>query len=303
MEEKNIINNNDYKQIFTVTDGKICLIDDNTSCISEQFMQLYKEASNSMEGKTAENFCYHGLNRYGDIVPVIESRVILECGEYINANHVQYDDRKFIFAQAPVNKSAKVCGFPYFFDMLLENDVSVIVMLKNVNDIKLGKIDNYWSMFKSESIDSKKHIDKRVFEFKKENMDNKKTIVHFDFKIWEDTKALKIDDFDSLLLLHEQMISNLGEKSVPLIHCSAGVGRTGTFATISICINKIDNLLRGAETCEFSKFVQVINIPEIVLSLKKQRNKHTVQKVTQYESIFNFVVWYLITRYPNVTFF
>lgn len=104
-------------------------------------------------------------------------------------------------------------------------------------------------------------------------------VYHFHFVAWRDFLA---PDQPSWLL---RFIKRVNEHYSPdrgpiLVHCSAGVGRTGTFLAIDMLINQIDN---GA---------QEINVFDCVSKLRHQRN-FLVQSLRQYIFVYRAIMEYV----------
>jgi len=68
-----------------------------------------------------------------------------------------------------------------------------------------------------------------------------------------------------------------------LVHCSAGIGRTGAFITIAIGINLLHK--KRNELNNENIYQNIVNIEEIVYNLRLQRNRGMVQNVSQYQYI------------------
>jgi protein tyrosine phosphatase len=60
---------------------------------------------------------------------------------------------------------------------------------------------------------------------------------HYQLTDWPDGDIPCKKGKHSLNFLIDTFINSIAEESVPVVHCSAGVGRTGTF--IALCIIRI----------------------------------------------------------------
>ena len=173
-------------------------------------------------------------NRYSNVLPADKTRVKLSdlSSDYINANYIR--NGKYIATQGPLNYTQED-----FWKMIWQNNCSVIVMLCQLTDPKTGreKCHRYWPTRENKTIwlgnikiknlktrYIKDHFEIRTLEMKKNNKKTKK-ITHIWYKKWEDFEIPE-SDFDLLIALSKIYDHNNGPIT---IHCSAGIGRTGTF--------------------------------------------------------------------------
>ena len=123
----------------------------------------------------------------------------------------------------------------------------------------------------------------RKFSIKVEGEDEK-PIWHFLYPSWPDFGALKEEDLSSLLLLMSlSREKNTNSDNPRVIHCSAGVGRTGTFVALE---HLIGELQRDA-WLGWDKSDSVANDPvfNTVNELRMQR-RTMVQSAEQYMFIY-----------------
>ncbi|XP_042145123.1 tyrosine-protein phosphatase 69D [Ixodes scapularis] len=226
-------------------------------------------------------------NRYPDIKAFDQTRVKLTAidgipgSDYINANFVEgFGGKKmFICAQGPLDRTVTD-----FWRMIWEHRVSVIVMLTGIEENGKVKCAQYWSDDGTKEIEkqytvrvmtTKKYSDYIVRRFFVEHTEGgiaeEREMLQFHFTMWKDFLA---PEQPSWLLrfikrVNEHYVSDRGPL---LVHCSAGVGRTGTFVAI-------DSLLEELEKTE------EVDIFSCVSSLRKQRN-FLVQSLKQYIFIY-----------------
>ncbi|TRY78674.1 hypothetical protein TCAL_11593 [Tigriopus californicus] len=230
-------------------------------------------------------------NRYTDVLCYDHSRVQLQDGEsdYINANFVDgYEQpRAFISSQGPLPKT-----FPDFWRMVWEQHVLVIVMTTKTTERNRTKCGQYWPEDVGSSLKAK------PFEIHSEEIENCedfyvthltlknletgeiRPVCHFQFVSWPDygvpESALSMIIF--LERVREKQASMLSDLSNEwqghllgppiVVHCSAGIGRTGTFATLDIAIRKFED-------------IQKIDIRSTVEHIRAQR-AFSIQMPDQY---------------------
>ncbi|KAK3598811.1 hypothetical protein CHS0354_007413 [Potamilus streckersoni] len=187
-------------------------------------------------------------NRYTNILPYDHSRVKLlptedeEGSDYINANYIQgcNSKREYIATQGPLPATRDD-----FWRMVWEQNAEIIVMLTKCMEKGRVKCDKYWPDVNepvyygelivnvtSESILSDYII--RVIELKLNTGENQmaRKIYHFSFLNWPDMGCPK--DPAALLnfITSVRTYMKPNYQSPIIVHCSAGVGRTGTFIAI-----------------------------------------------------------------------
>ncbi|XP_041131973.1 receptor-type tyrosine-protein phosphatase eta-like isoform X2 [Polyodon spathula] len=192
-------------------------------------------------------------NRYNNVLPYDFSRVRLSIrngasDDYINANYMPgYDSKKqFIAAQGPLPGTVND-----FWRMIWEQNVHTLVMLTRCNEQGRVKCEEYWPssnpknygdvtvILTSEIPLSEWTI--REFKMKNRKTAESRTVRHFHFTAWPDhgvpgTTELLIN-FRHLVREHMDRYSR---NSPTVVHCSAGVGRTGTLIAIDRLICQIE---------------------------------------------------------------
>lgn len=213
------------------------------------------------------------LNRYNNIVAFDHSRVKVKKTEfngkndYINANWIdgQANKKVYIASQGPVPQS-----FPSFWQMIWEGDIRFVVMV--TNEVEGGKLKchRYWPLqeegavtFGSMSLSMsfmEVHATYVSRHFSLTNIKTKETrdIAQFAYTAWPDHGVPSTTK--ELLHFRKIIRSAVGEQKSPvLVHCSAGVGRTGTFIGMD----------RFVESVLMLKDVPILNIVE---DMRKSRN-------------------------------
>lgn len=201
---------------------------------------------------------------------------------YINASVIRFNnlEQTFIAAQAP-----KPNSFMNFWQMVLENEINVIVMITGLTEGNIKKADQYWPDEENRTINLEgniqlKYIDtsyQGTYYLRTIDVSTGQKVNQLQITKWMDLTAP--DDTRILLDLVNKVRELVGSKKGPpiLVHCSAGVGRTGTF----ICLYKL-------MSDYFSPKVEQLDPFKTVLEMRTQRMK-MVQKPSQYVYIFRCV--------------
>ncbi|XP_077308861.1 receptor-type tyrosine-protein phosphatase C isoform X3 [Lithobates pipiens] len=222
--------------------------------------------------KEARKPCNQTKNRYIDILPYDDNRVVLseihgEPGsDYINASYVNgfKEPRKYIAAQGPKEET-----MTDFWRMIWEQKSTIIVMVTRCEENNRNKCAQYWPSVDGETeeygdivvkiteqklfpdyITRKLHVTHRR---EKTGRD----ITHIQFTVWPDHGVP--DDPNLLLKLRRRVNALNNFFSGPIIvHCSAGVGRTGTYISIDAMLECLEAEGR-------------VNVYDYVVQLRRQR--------------------------------
>ncbi|KAH9494753.1 hypothetical protein Btru_017793, partial [Bulinus truncatus] len=217
-------------------------------------------------------------NRYKNICPYDHSRVHLKIntgkkeGDYINASYIRgyKEESKFIAAQGPNNLVIND-----FVRMLWEQNIKKVVMLTNLIEEGKVKCEKYWpdsgtvifGEIEVKLIQTQTFADYyiRKIELSKQ-AEESHIITHFHFTSWPDQN---VPYAPWALLDFQQKVFQTPSSSFIVVHCSAGVGRTGTF--IALC-----NVLRQAEETGQVDFFSTVT------TLREDRTL-MIQTADQYE--------------------
>jgi protein tyrosine phosphatase len=196
-------------------------------------------------------------------------------------------NRKFIAAQGPLRSTVKD-----FWLMILENNVEFIVVVANLEESGREKCYKYWPDLNctlelsadlkvlnlSEEIVNRGDLAIRKFRLKN------RTVTMLHFIGWPDHDVPSSEQIPALLKIND--IISLTTSPV-VVHCSAGVGRTGTFITINCCLNLLKNNDVGERDVVYEclaqirkyrmrlveTFAQYMFCYQVVLSQLKSSNK------------------------------
>uniref|UniRef100_A0A0N5CG60 Tyrosine-protein phosphatase domain-containing protein n=1 Tax=Strongyloides papillosus TaxID=174720 RepID=A0A0N5CG60_STREA len=190
-------------------------------------------------------------NRYRDILCLENGRVKLKDApnDYIHANYVKTprSDKAFICTQGPTDKS---CGD--FWKMCLQEEVEYIIMLCQFEENGIKKCAKYYpfevggsltfgsTVVTNEKLNECTDNDMRDINLKIQCDSINKTIRHLQYLGWPDKGVPDITDTLFNIL---DIVKNSTKPVV--VHCSAGIGRTGTFVLVQNMMERVYNPQNG----------------------------------------------------------
>ncbi|XP_053287913.1 tyrosine-protein phosphatase non-receptor type 6 isoform X3 [Pleuronectes platessa] len=270
----------------------------------EEFDALQKQQAkvkkSREEGQRPEN---KSKNRYKNILPFDDTRVVLKDADpsvvgsdYINGNYVKNnlwelgDQKVYIACQGCLASTVND-----FWQMVWQENTRVIVMTTREVEKGRNKCVPYWP-----DLQTTKEMGRYLvtFESEREATDYKVRVMeialvdkpkksrqvwHYQYLSWPDHGVP--DEPGGVLSFVTQVNSKQAEypNAGPIvIHCSAGIGRTGTILVIDMIIETIDTL--GLD-CD-------IDIPKYIQMVREQRSG-MVQTETQYKFIYLAVSEYI----------
>ena len=273
---------------------------ENLNALDNIIYQEYNIFEN-IENKKAGNpklfeLGYYELDRYSDIKPFKNNTIKISTSSgYINASPINIGKKQnlFISTQGPTAKTIED-----FWTMVFDYDCKVIVMLCKVIEGGRKKCEEYWKakMKKFEIIiqNEQNHGSYVVREIKLINLLNKeeRVVNQIHFIGWPDHGIPEYKDgkvFQAFSEMNKFVDKfNDGEKPI-IVHCSAGVGRTGTFVSMYLLEKEIEKQINDK-----SPIIR-INIFNLVRKIKEMRI-YMVQTNIQYKFVYLFVEYLLNTR-------
>jgi protein tyrosine phosphatase len=178
--------------------------------------------------------------------------------------------------------------------MCFTYDVKVIVMLCKLDENFKEKCANYWDTnlknFKIEKIDDTVNIshDIKIRKFRVTKLeqcswigDNAKFFFQIHFTCWTD-HSIPENSYNEIINII-RIVDKLKDDKPVVVHCSAGIGRTGTFISAYNLYHEILEQINNNNLNEL-KF----SIMNLVRKLKEMR-LYLVENQTQYNFLYQFV--------------
>ena len=231
-------------------------------------------------------------NRYNNVKPLDATRVLLQAGgigpgdDYINANYCDgwRNNRTYIATQGPIPNT-----IAHFWEMIWEQRVGAIVMATKEMEMARLKCHKYWpdpngvlhagpiEVFAAGSDMSNPDFTVRRFRIKVAG--EERTVVQLQMLSWPDqdvppSPAAMLDYLAAARTAIEET-AEAGLAGPAVVHCSAGIGRSGTFIAIDICLRRL-------------LAVGNVDIMATVNYIRKQRFG-SVQTFKQYKFIYEAV--------------
>lgn len=250
-------------------------------------------------------------NRYTNVLPWDRNRVRLPAvnggSDYINALTVTLGSNKYIAAQGPLDSTIH-----HFWAMCFDQaesqhlDTVIIAMVTPLVEQRREKCAKYWPSMSeatwqlgprlaaenlaptdlSITLESEEMIgDCLLSRLRLRSNGGSKSVLHFHYSGWRDT--LVPNSVEPLLQLIDQLNAYREQYPliVPIIHCSAGVGRTGTFIAIDHFVNSNTLQKKERETGQVGSEICDDPIYDTVKSLRNDRMM-MVQTVHQYVFLY-----------------
>lgn len=217
------------------------------------FRQICNESRNhdftAVEALKAEN---KHLNRYRDVYPYDHSRVPLvnvSSTDYINASLVVADtvSRSYILTQGPLPGTVS-----HFWSMVWEQQSTAIIMLNRVVENGTLKCSQYWPGTEGEVVKcdlvgltvenmrtkpGAPHYNVSTLRISHPESGQTREVSHFHYTTWPDFGVPTCPDTFLQFLGAVRESGSLASSVGPaIIHCSAGIGRSGTFVLVDTCL-------------------------------------------------------------------
>lgn len=247
---------------------------------TEEFLKLPKGLLYKHNAANADK--NRGKNRYKTILPYDHSRVCLlpdkfSSSDYINANYLT-ENKTYIATQGPLSST-----ITDFWKMINQTRCSIIVMLTKLSENGKLKSEQYWpelevtKTYGNISVLNKKENKYSYYTYRQfcitKNSENF-LVDHYQFTSWPDHGAPK--DPGHFISFRNQIHSSSCYKPPILVHCSAGVGRSGSYIVLDIILEEM-------------KYNSKIDVIGCILKLRNDRTL-MVQNRSQLEYIYDVLV-------------
>uniref|UniRef100_A0AAY5KT59 protein-tyrosine-phosphatase n=1 Tax=Esox lucius TaxID=8010 RepID=A0AAY5KT59_ESOLU len=237
--------------------------------------------------------CNKFKNRLVNIMPYETTRVCLlpirglEGSDYINASYIDgyRQQRGYMATQGPLAETTED-----FWRMLWEHNSTIVVMLTKLREMGREKCHQYWPAERSARyqyfvVDPMAEYNMpqyilREFKVTDARDGQSRTVRQFQFTDWPEQGVPKSGEgfIDFIGQVHKTK-EQFGQDGPISVHCSAGVGRTGVFITLSIVLERM-------------RYEGAVDIFQTVKMLRTQRPA-MVQTEDEYQFCYQAALEYL----------
>ncbi|XP_058886181.1 receptor-type tyrosine-protein phosphatase S-like isoform X14 [Acipenser ruthenus] len=266
---------------------------ENVTGMELEFKRLANTKAHTSRFISANLPCNKFKNRLVNIMPYESTRVCLqpirgvEGSDYINGSFIDgYRQQKaYIATQGPLAETTED-----FWRMLWEHNSTIVVMLTKLREMGREKCHQYWPAERSARyqyfvVDPMAEYNMpqyilREFKVTDARDGQSRTVRQFQFTDWPEQGVPKSGEgfIDFIGQVHKTK-EQFGQDGPISVHCSAGVGRTGVFVTLSIVLERM-------------RYEGVVDIFQTVKMLRTQRPA-MVQTEDQYQFCYRAGLEYL----------
>ncbi|KAM4604981.1 receptor-type tyrosine-protein phosphatase S-like [Polymixia lowei] len=258
-----------------------------------EFKRLANTKAHTSRFVTANLPCNKFKNRLVNIMPYETTRVCLqpirglEGSDYVNASYIDgyRQQRGYIATQGPLAETTED-----FWRMLWEHNSTIVVMLTRLREMGREKCHQYWPAERSARyqyfvVDPMAEYNMpqyilREFKVTDARDGQSRTVRQFQFTDWPEQGVPKSGEgfIDFIGQVHKTK-EQFGQDGPISVHCSAGVGRTGVFITLSIVLERM-------------RYEGAVDIFQTVKMLRTQRPA-MVQTEDEYQFCYQAALEYL----------
>uniref|UniRef100_A0A3P8ZNY0 protein-tyrosine-phosphatase n=1 Tax=Esox lucius TaxID=8010 RepID=A0A3P8ZNY0_ESOLU len=258
-----------------------------------EFKRLASTKAHTSRFVSANLPCNKFKNRLVNIMPYETTRVCLlpirglEGSDYINASYIDgyRQQRGYMATQGPLAETTED-----FWRMLWEHNSTIVVMLTKLREMGREKCHQYWPAERSARyqyfvVDPMAEYNMpqyilREFKVTDARDGQSRTVRQFQFTDWPEQGVPKSGEgfIDFIGQVHKTK-EQFGQDGPISVHCSAGVGRTGVFITLSIVLERM-------------RYEGAVDIFQTVKMLRTQRPA-MVQTEDEYQFCYQAALEYL----------
>ncbi|XP_073713774.1 receptor-type tyrosine-protein phosphatase S-like isoform X7 [Misgurnus anguillicaudatus] len=266
---------------------------EHVSGMELEFKRLANTKAHTSRFVSANLPCNKFKNRLVNIMPYETTRVCLqpirglEGSDYINASFIDgyRQQRAYIATQGPLAETTED-----FWRMLWEHNSTIVVMLTKLRELGREKCHQYWPAERSARyqyfvVDPMAEYNMpqyilREFKVTDARDGQSRTVRQFQFTDWPEQGVPKSGEgfIDFIGQVHKTK-EQFGQDGPISVHCSAGVGRTGVFITLSIVLERM-------------RYEGAVDIFQTVKMLRTQRPA-MVQTEDEYQFCYQAALEYL----------
>ncbi|XP_006064065.3 receptor-type tyrosine-protein phosphatase H [Bubalus bubalis] len=283
---------------------------DSNYGFAEEYQQLALE-DHGQSQTVASALENSAKNRYRNVLPYDWSRVPLQAllgqpgSEYINASFIPglWSPREFIAAQGPLPQTVGD-----FWRMVWEQQSHTLVMLTNCVESGRVKCEHYWPLdaqpfthghLQVTLVGEEVAENWAVRNLKLRHVQQQKTLTvrQFHYMTWPDHGVPHSPD---PLLAFWRMLRQWLDRTVgggpPIVHCSAGVGRTGTLIALDVLLRQLEceglvgpfgyvKKMRESRPLMVQTEAQYVFLHQCILQFLQQSATVRAQKGATYENL------------------
>ncbi|XP_076425717.1 receptor-type tyrosine-protein phosphatase H-like [Peromyscus maniculatus bairdii] len=277
-----------------------------------QQLALERKGQSQMTASALENI---SKNRYRNVLPYDSSRVPLKPlheepgSDYINASFIPglWSPKEFIATQGPLPHTVGD-----FWRLVWEQQSHTLVMLTNCMESGRVKCEHYWPLDARPCMHGQLQVTV-VNEDVKENwtvrdlqlfhVGEKQTLSvrQFHYLAWPDHgvpySPEPLLDFQKVF---RQWVDQTMDGGPPIVHCSAGVGQTGTLIALDVLLRQLDweglvgpfsfvKKMRESRPLMVQTEAQYVFLHQCILRYLQQSAPVLILKATTYENVSSYI--------------
>uniref|UniRef100_A0A2K6EC73 Receptor-type tyrosine-protein phosphatase H n=1 Tax=Macaca nemestrina TaxID=9545 RepID=A0A2K6EC73_MACNE len=277
-----------------------------------QQLSLVDHSQSQTVASAPEN---NGKNRYRNVLPYDWSRVPLKPiheepgSDYINASFIPglRSPQEFIATQGPLPQTVGD-----FWRLVWEQQSHTLVMLTNCMEAGRVKCEHYWPLDSQPCTHGHLQVtlvgeevmeNWTVRELQLLQVEEQKTLSvrQFHYQAWPDHGVPSSPD---ILLafwrMLRQWLDQTTEGGPPIVHCSAGVGRTGTLIAVDVLLRQLQSQgllgpfsfvrkMRESRPLMVQTEAQYVFLHQCILRFLQQSAQAPAKKEVIYESVENLI--------------